>query len=83
VSNTTPTHVTLEPCVHNTDGSSLTAYFPQGTTKEQAEEWVRQANRNDFPLVPLWVDPNGEWFCVTETECPFPGFVRFQFDPCE
>lgn len=75
-----PTHVTLEPCVHNTDGSSLTTYFPEGTTKEEAGEWLQQADRNDYPTVPLWVD-KGEIIDTTHTECPFPGYERFQFDP--
>ena len=74
-------HATLEPCEANTDGDAVTVYFPEGTTEEQAKEWIcDKGNRRSVPgnLGVYTDDPD---FCAVKIKCDFPGFVCFQYHP--
>lgn len=66
----TPLKVTNETCIHNTDGVALSAYFPEGTTKEEALQWFKNADSNDYPLAAsVWDDDFfGDEPSITERE---------------
>ena len=77
-------HITLEPNEQNTDGFALTLYFPQGAEVEDAIACLRVVDRQSIlhRNLPLWVDPDDEFFEVLKTELqPFNGVVRFQAHP--